>query len=172
MKHARLHWQSPTPKASSNSCPSSWWCHPTISSSVVPLCLECFPASGSFSRSQFPCGLWQLGIFWASLVACFLDQCILQDWKQREDPHATFLDRKTSGHPETRGNWNINKVLSLLHCKSVSLLILSRLTGLKARGLQTEERGCKCQALYIFLLRGRRNKPLLLYFSPLTPYKF
>ena len=38
----------------SNSCPSSWWCHPTISSSVVPFssCLQSFPASGSFPVSQ------------------------------------------------------------------------------------------------------------------------
>ena len=46
---------SPTPGASSNSCPSSQWCHPTISSSVVPFssCLQSFPASGSFPMSQF-----------------------------------------------------------------------------------------------------------------------
>ena len=40
--------------ASSNSSPSSWWCHPTISPSVVPLsCLQSFPASGSFQMSRF-----------------------------------------------------------------------------------------------------------------------
>jgi len=46
---------SPTPRACSNSCPSSRWCHPTISSSVVPFssCLQSFPASGSFPMSQF-----------------------------------------------------------------------------------------------------------------------
>ena len=46
---------SPTPKVDSNSCPSSWWCYPTISSSVVPFssCLQSFPASGSFPMSQF-----------------------------------------------------------------------------------------------------------------------
>ena len=45
----------PTPGACSNSCPSSWWCHPTISSSVVPFstCLQSFPAWRSFLRSQF-----------------------------------------------------------------------------------------------------------------------
>ena len=44
----------PTPRAYSHSCPSSWWCHPAISSSVVPFssCLQSFPASGSFPRSQ------------------------------------------------------------------------------------------------------------------------
>ena len=45
---------SPTPGAYSNSCPMSRWCHPTISSSVIPLstCLQSFPASGSFPMSQ------------------------------------------------------------------------------------------------------------------------
>ena len=52
---ARLPCPSPTPRACSNSCPLSWWCHPTISSSVVPLssCLQSFLASGSFPMSQF-----------------------------------------------------------------------------------------------------------------------
>ena len=53
--NARLPCPSPTPGAYSNSCPSSWWCHPTILSSVVPLssCLQSSPASGSFQMSQF-----------------------------------------------------------------------------------------------------------------------
>ena len=55
LQHARLPCPSPTPRAWSNSCPLSWWCHPTISSSVVPFssCLQSFPASGSFPVSQF-----------------------------------------------------------------------------------------------------------------------
>ena len=55
LQHARLPCPSPTPGACSNSCPSSQWCHPTISSSVVPFssCLQSFPASGSFPVSQF-----------------------------------------------------------------------------------------------------------------------
>ena len=53
-QHVRLPCPLPTPGACSNSCPSSWWCHPTISSSVVPFssCLHSFPASGSFPVSQ------------------------------------------------------------------------------------------------------------------------
>ena len=44
----------PTPETCSNSCPSSWWCHPTCSSSVFSFsCLQSFPASGSFPMSQF-----------------------------------------------------------------------------------------------------------------------
>ena len=55
LQHARLPCPSPTPRAYSNSCPSSQWCHPTISSSVVPFSsrLQSFPASGSFPVSQF-----------------------------------------------------------------------------------------------------------------------
>ena len=55
LQHARLPCPSPTPGACSNSCPLSQWCHPTISSSVVPFssCLQSFPASGSFPVSQF-----------------------------------------------------------------------------------------------------------------------
>ena len=55
LQQARLPCPSPTPRACSNSCPSSQWCHPTILSSVVPFssCLQSFPASGSFPRSQF-----------------------------------------------------------------------------------------------------------------------
>ena len=55
LQHTRLPCPSPTPRACSNSCPSSQWCHPTISSSVVPFssCLQSFPASGSFPMSQF-----------------------------------------------------------------------------------------------------------------------
>ena len=54
-QHARPPCPWPTPGAYSNSCPSSRWCHPTISSSVVPFssCLQSFPASGSFPMSQF-----------------------------------------------------------------------------------------------------------------------
>ena len=53
--HARLPCPSPTPGAYSNSCPLNWWCHPTISSSVIPFSphLHSFPASGSFPMSYF-----------------------------------------------------------------------------------------------------------------------
>ena len=54
-QHARLPCPSPIPRVYSNSCPLSRWCHPTISSSVVPFSsrLQSFPASGSFPMSQF-----------------------------------------------------------------------------------------------------------------------
>ena len=54
-QHTRPPCPSPAPGAYSNSCPPSLWCHPTISSSVIPFsfCLQSFPASGSFQMSQF-----------------------------------------------------------------------------------------------------------------------
>ena len=54
LQHARLPHPSPTPGVYSYSCPFSWWCHPTTSSSVVPFssCLQSFPTSGSFQMGQ------------------------------------------------------------------------------------------------------------------------
>ena len=55
LQHARPPCLSPTPGVYPNSCPLSQWCHPTVSSSVVPFSshLQSFPASGSFQMSQF-----------------------------------------------------------------------------------------------------------------------
>ena len=54
LQHARLSCPSSTPRARSDLCPSRWWCHPAISSSVVPFfsCCQSFPTSGSFPMSQ------------------------------------------------------------------------------------------------------------------------
>ena len=54
LQHTRVPCSSPSPRVLSNSCPLSWWCHPTISSSIAPFssCLQFSPASGSFSMSQ------------------------------------------------------------------------------------------------------------------------
>ena len=53
-QHARLLCPSPSPRVCSDSCPLSWWCRPTISSSVTPFsfCPQSFPASGSFPVSR------------------------------------------------------------------------------------------------------------------------
>ena len=55
LEHTRLPCPSPIPRAYSNSCPSSWWCHPAITSSAATFsfCPQSFPASGSFLMSQF-----------------------------------------------------------------------------------------------------------------------
>ena len=69
LQHSRLPCPSPTPGTCSNSCPSSCWCHPTISHSIIPLsCLHSFPASGSFSMmlSIF----LSIGVFSNETVLC------------------------------------------------------------------------------------------------------
>ena len=77
--HARLSCTSPTVGVCSNSCPSSWWCHPTISSFVVPFAsyLQSSPASGSLQMIQFftSCGQ-SIGV---SASASVLPMNI-QDW--------------------------------------------------------------------------------------------
>ena len=80
LQHARLPCPSPTLRACSNSCPLSWWCHPTISSSVVPFssCLQSYPASGSFQMSQFFTSGGQ-SIRWSSASASVLPKNA-QDW--------------------------------------------------------------------------------------------
>ena len=79
LQHARLPCPSPTRGVYSNSCPLSRWCHPTISSSVVPLSspLQSFPASGSFPMSQFfRSGVQSIGV---SALTSVLPMNI-QDW--------------------------------------------------------------------------------------------
>ena len=65
LQHARPPCPSPTPRVYLNSCPLSWWFHPTISSSVIPFssCPQFFPASGSFQISQlFTLGGQSIGV--------------------------------------------------------------------------------------------------------------
>ena len=79
LQHTRLPRPSPTPRACSNSCPSSQWCHPTISSSVIPFssCLQSFPPSGSFPMSQFfPSGGQSIGVSASTSVL----PMNIQDW--------------------------------------------------------------------------------------------
>ena len=79
LQHTRLPCPSPTPGVCSNSCPSSRWYHPTISSSVIPLssCLQSFPVSRSFPMSQFfASGGWSIGTSAWTLVL----PMIIQDW--------------------------------------------------------------------------------------------
>ena len=79
LQHTRPPCSSPTPRVYSNSCPLSQWCHPTISSSVIPFSsrLQSLPASGSFPMSQFfPSGGQSIG---ASASASVLPMNI-QDW--------------------------------------------------------------------------------------------
>ena len=78
-QHARPPCPSPTPGVYPNSCPSSWWCHPAISSSVIPFysCPQTLPAWGSFPMSQlFAWGGQSIGVS-ASASALPMNT---QDW--------------------------------------------------------------------------------------------
>ena len=79
LQHTRPPCPSPTPRVYPNSCPLSWWCHPTISYSVIPFssCLQSFAASGSFQMSQlFVSGGQNIGV---SASESFLPMNT-QDW--------------------------------------------------------------------------------------------
>ena len=79
LQHARLPCPLLTPRVCSNSCPLSWWCRLTISSSVIPFssCLQSFPASGSFLMSQlFASGGQSIGVS-ASASILLMN---IQDW--------------------------------------------------------------------------------------------
>ena len=83
LQHTRPPCPSPTPGVHSNSRPSSWWCHPAISSSVVPFssCLQSLPASDSFPMSQlFTWGGQSTGV---SALASFLPKKS-QGWSPSE----------------------------------------------------------------------------------------
>ena len=78
LQHARLPCPLPTPGVYSNSCPFSWWCHPTISSSVIPFShFKSFPASGSFQMSQlFASGSQSIAVSGSASVL----PMTIQDW--------------------------------------------------------------------------------------------
>ena len=76
LQHLRLPCSSPTPGGYSNSCPSSRWCHPTISSFVVPIysCFQSFPASGYFPMRQFfTSGGQRIGVSASALISFRMD---------------------------------------------------------------------------------------------------
>ena len=93
LQHSRLPCPSPTPRVHSNSCPSSQWCHPAISSSVIPFssCPQSLPASGSFPMSQlFTWGGQSTGV---SALASFLPKNT-QYWSPLEWTGWIFLQSK------------------------------------------------------------------------------
>ena len=101
LQHARLSCPSPTPGVYPNSCPLSWWWHPTISSSVIPFssCLQSFPASGSFPMSQlFASSGQSIG---ASASASVLPVTI-QDWV----PSGSYIIIRNSMHSHRLRTWD------------------------------------------------------------------
>ena len=150
LQHARLPCPSPTPGAYSNSWPSCQWCHPTISSSIIPFSsrLQSFPVWGSFSRRQFftsggispPNQYSELISFrtdWSDLLAV---QGTLKSLLQHHSSKASILWRSTFfivqlSHPYmttrktialTRHTF-VGKVMSLLF-NTLSRLVIAFLT--------------------------------------------
>ena len=119
-QHTRLPCPSPTPGVYSNSCPSSRWCHPAISSSVVPFssCPQCLPGSGSFPMSQlFTWGGQSIGV---SASASVLPMNT-QDWSPLGllgSPCSPRDSQESSPTPQFR---SINSsVLSFLHSPTLT----------------------------------------------------
>ena len=110
LQHTRLPCPSPTLGSCSNSCPLSWWCHPTVSSSVVPFssCLQSFPASGSFqwvsSSNQVPKKTYR----W-----------LINTWKDAQ--HHSLLEKCTSklqwGTISHQSEWQSSKSLQTINAR-------------------------------------------------------
>ena len=102
----RLPCPSPTPRVYSNSRSSHWWCHPTISSSVVPFfsCLQSFPESGSFPMSQFfTSGGQSIGVSASSSVF----PMNIQDWFPLG--WTGWIPLQSKGHSRVFSNTTVQK---------------------------------------------------------------
>ena len=149
MQHTGLPCPSPTPGVHSNSCPLNWWCHPAISSSVIPFssCPQSLTASGSFPMSQlFAWGGQSIGVSasasvlpnntqdwsplewtgWISLQSKGLSRVFSNTTVQKHQFFGTQLSSQSNTHIHTwllaLTRWTfVGKVMSLL------LNMLSRL---------------------------------------------
>ena len=116
LQHARPPCPSPTPRVHPNPCPLSGWCHPTISSSVVPFssCPQSFPASGSFPVSQlFASGGQSIGV---SASTSVLPMCT-QDWSPLG--WTGWISLQSKGLSRVFSNTHSSK-LSILWCPANS----------------------------------------------------
>ena len=116
LPHTRPPYPSRVPGVYSNSCPLSWWWHPTISSSVIPFssCLQSFPASGSFQMSQFFAACGQSTAVAASALLLPMH---IQDWFPLEwigwNPCSPRDSQESSSTPQFK--IIISSVLSFLY---------------------------------------------------------
>ena len=117
LQHAKPPCPSPTPGVYSNSCPLSWWCHPTILSSLVlfSFCLQSFPASGSFQMSWFfTSGGQSIGVSASTSVL----PMNIQDWFPLGLTGLISLQSK-----------GLSRVFSNTTVQNISSLVLSLLYG-------------------------------------------
>ena len=122
LQHARSPCPSPTPGVHSNSCPLSWWCHPAISSSVIPFssCPQSLPASESYPMSQL--FAWGGQSTEVSALASFLPKNT-QDWSPLEC--TGLISLQSMGLSRVLSNTTVQQqlnssVLSLLHSPPVT----------------------------------------------------
>ena len=131
-QHTGLCCPSPASGACSNSCPSSWWCHPIISSSVIPFysCLQSFPASEYFPMSQFfPSGSQSNGVSASASVSSMN----IQDWFPWDwlggSPCSTRESQECSPIPQFKSIYS--SALSFLYNPTLtSILTAGKTTGL------------------------------------------
>ena len=123
LQHARPPCPSPVPGVQRNPCPSTWWCHPAISSSVVPFssCPQSFPASASLQMSQlFASGGQSVGVSASTSVL----PMNTQDWSPLGWTGWSSL--KSKGLSRVFSNTTVqnisSSVLSLLYCPALTSL--------------------------------------------------
>ena len=144
LQHTRPLCPSPTPRAYSNSCPLSQWCNPATSSSVIPfvICLQSFPASGSFPMSQFftfrypkywgfsfsispsneYSGLISFRIDWFDLLAVQETlESLLQHHSSKHQFFSAQPSLQSNSHIQT---WLLEKPSGCVHAKSLSCVWL------------------------------------------------
>jgi len=173
LQHARPPCPSPAPRAYSNSCPSTHWCHPTKSFSVVPFSslLQSFPASGSFQKSQlFTSGGQSIGVSASASVLPMNIQDLrtfLEDWLDGS-PCSPRDSQESSPTPQFK---SINSsALSLLHSPTPQLAHPYMTTG-KTIALTRQTFVGKVMSLLLNMLSKLvitfipRSKRLLIAFS-------
>ena len=121
LQHSRPPCPSPTPGVYSNSCPLSQWCHPTISSSLIPFSshLQSFPASGSFQMSQlFASGGQSIGVSPSTSVL----PMNIQDWSPLE--WTGWISLQSKGLSRVFSNTTVQSInssaLSFLHSPTLT----------------------------------------------------
>ena len=140
-QHARPPCPSPTPRVHSNSYPSSQWCHPAISSSVIPFssCPQSFPESESFPMSQlFAWGGQRIAVSalasvlpmntqdwsplewtdWISLQSKPIQYCKVKKWKEKKEK----IEKKKESSPMPQLKSINSLVLSLLHRPTLTFI--------------------------------------------------
>ena len=120
-QHARPPCPSPIPRVHPNTCPLSWWCHPTISSSVIPFfsCPQSFPAPGSFQMSQlFTSGGQSIGVSASTSVL----PVNTEDWSPLE--WTGWISLRVQGTLKSLLQHHISKA-SMLRCSAFFIVQLS-----------------------------------------------